>query len=122
MYECCRITGVLYSNAVVFALPNSGWHVAIVRTLREMLETSDLGNWAVDSTALLLWALFVGGIASYATEDRGFFEQSLRTCVVSNRLIEWSAVQALVRQFLWSNSACGSGAAALWDALGLDSL
>ena len=120
VYECCRITAVLYSNAVIFPLPtNTGWHERLIKSLRRLLETSNMMDWRLDVSALLTWTLFVGGIASYRSPDRYFFENTLRDVVHQER-VKWSQVEATLSMFLWSRQACDVGATVLWDAVSMD--
>ena len=119
VYECCRITAVLYSNAVIFPLPtNTGWHKRLIKSLRRLLETSNMMDWRLNVSALLTWTLFVGGIASYRSPDRYFFENTLRDLMRRERL-KWPQVEATLSMFLWSKQACDVGAAVLWDAVSM---
>lgn len=119
-YEICRITCILYSNTVLMGLPpHSGWHINIVTRLRMLLELSSSGQWSKETMPLLTWALFVAGIASYRTPHRGFFERHLRDTLLKRGISSWKTVRQGLLEFIWSDSACGVGAAVLWDALDL---
>ena len=41
-----------------------------------------------------------------------------REALVRCRVVSWHAVRNIVRQFIWSNAACGLAAAVLWDVEG----
>ena len=121
IYEVCRSTAVLYANAVILALPpHSEWHKPVIEHLRRLLEISSLHLWTEDASTLLIWSLFVGGIASYGTPDRKYFERCLRGTLLEGNRISWSAVRQNLKEFLWADSACEHGAAILWDALGFE--
>ena len=119
-YETCRLTSILYSNAVLLGLPpHTGWHRNLVCRLRMLLELCSFNEWAESSAELLTWALFVGGIASYRTQDRNFFEHYLSDILVRSQTRFWPKVRHGLQEFIWSDSAYEHGAAVLWDSLDL---
>jgi hypothetical protein len=120
-YEICRLTTVLYSNAVIVGLPpHTGWHKPIVKRLRQLLEASNLHLWSGDLSKLLIWSLFIGGIAAYRGPSRAFFESYLNEVLLAQDVVSWPVVRQGLKDFLWSDSACEQGAAVLWDALELN--
>jgi hypothetical protein len=120
-YECCRLTAMLYSTAVVFPQPpHSGWHMRLVRDIKAHLSSAVVDAWSRAAPALLLWLLIIAGIASFRSTERGFFEDSLRCTLKSrNYLVPKLAVRTALREFMWTDSACGCGFTELWDALEL---
>ena len=120
-YESCRIASLMYSNAVLLGLPShNGWHRTFVKKLQRVLETTDLIQWAEFSPDLLIWALFVGGIVSYRTPCRSFFESSLRNALLLTGMTSWHSVRQCLEQFLWSDNACDHGTTVIWDAMELE--
>jgi hypothetical protein len=121
IYEACRTTAIIYSNAVLLGLPtHTGWHRNIVERLRAILEEADLNSWAEHSPGLLSWVLFIGCLASYRTPHRQFFEMFLRDTLLSSGMRSWRSLRRNLGEFLWSESACEHGAAVIWDAMDLD--
>ena len=121
IYEACRTTAVIYSNAVLLGLPpHSGWHRNFVGTLRAILEAADLNAWAEYAPDVLIWCLFVGSVASYRTPHRQFFEMSLRDVLLLTGMLSWDSVRRCLVEFLWSENACQHGVAVIWDAMDLD--
>lgn len=121
IYECCRLTAVLYSTAVIFGMPpQTNWHLKVIRRIRHLLETSSQGNWGMTYMPLLTWSLFVAGIAAYRSPERKFFEQALQQALRQSHLSTWMEVERVISRFLWSDIACAHGAAVLWDALGVN--
>lgn len=120
-YECCRLTALLYSTAVVFPQPpHSGWHLRLVRDIKALLTVSIVNAWSRTAPALLIWVLSIAGIASFRSPERGFFEHSLRWTLESrDYLVPKPAVRSQLKEFLWSDSACGRGFNELWDSLDL---
>jgi hypothetical protein len=59
-YECCRLTAILYSTAVIFPQPaHSGWHMKLVRDVMAVLTSEVVDDWCEFAPALLLWVLVV---------------------------------------------------------------
>lgn len=59
-YECCRLTALLYSTAVIFPQPpHSGWHARMVRDVKALLTAEVVGTWREVAPSLLLWVLVV---------------------------------------------------------------
>lgn len=120
-YECCRITATIYSNSVIFPLPlTTGWHRKLIARLRGILECSNMVAWSLESSSLLIWCLFIGGIAAYRSCDRSWFESTLQKALCKAQVLQWIDVERVLNAFLWSREACSIGAAALWDAVEVD--
>ncbi|KAK5698616.1 hypothetical protein LTR97_006262 [Elasticomyces elasticus] len=116
-YELCILTAVLYSNAVIFPLPlNTGWHSRLITRIRDTIEHSALSSSSSD-TSMLIWSLFIGGIAAYRSHDRAWFEMNLQAALARARIYRWNDAEMLLTAFMWSRVACSMGAAVLWDAL-----
>ena len=121
MYEACRTTAVIYSNAVLLGLPpHGGWHGNFLGTLRAILEAADMNVWAEYSPDVLVWCLCIGATASYRTPHRQFFETSLRDTLLLSGMLSWCSVRRCLGEFLWTDSGCEHGMAVIWDAMGLD--
>ena len=121
LYEACRITAVIYSNAVLLGMPtHSGWHQNFVGKLRGVLQATDLSALAEYSPDVLVWILFIGAISSYRTPHRCFFETSLRDALLLTGMVSWHSVRHCLGEFLWSEDACEHGAAVIWDAMDLE--
>jgi hypothetical protein len=60
IYECCRLTAILYSTAVIFPQPpHSGWHVKLVQDIIALLTPETIDTWSRAAPSLLLWVLVV---------------------------------------------------------------
>nr|OQO19917.1 hypothetical protein B0A51_10532 [Rachicladosporium sp. CCFEE 5018] len=117
VYDCVRLAAVIYSNAVLLALPHhTGWHTALSHRLRDLI---DLNDWRDDMTMypVLPWVLTVGGIAAYRSQDRVFYEETLTELLQIMDSPSWKAVERTLGGFLWSRQACKHGAAMLWQGL-----
>ncbi|KAF2162931.1 hypothetical protein M409DRAFT_26784 [Zasmidium cellare ATCC 36951] len=115
-YEVCRITAILYSNSVIFPMaPDASWLEKLLKQLRLVLETSNMSMWDDDTLPMLVWSLFIAGMAAFWTRHRSFFVTHLRSTLVLAGVSSLEAVKAMIRVFLWRDDACGHGADMLWD-------
>ena len=119
-YELCRLSIILYSNAILFPVPvASGWHVELLGQLRVLLDTTRLLFWPEDVSSLAIWSLCLASIAAFATKHRVYFEQTLRDLLIERALVRWRDVTAILKQFLWSDAACSQGLLVLRERLQL---
>ncbi|KAK3649660.1 hypothetical protein LTR56_006843 [Elasticomyces elasticus] len=117
MYGICRLTAVIYSNAVILGLPpHSGWHTALVKRLRRLLEVCRISN-PDEASDLLVWSVCVGGLAALGSPHRCFFETFLKDIVRTRKLLMWRDVQIILEDFIWSDAACRDGAGTMWLAV-----
>jgi hypothetical protein len=119
VYGCCRLTAIIYSNAVLIDIPpQCGWHTKLAHRLRLLLEHFCFGYWPAEFQCMLVWTLCVGVLAAPRSADHTFFEDALREllgtmCLISSR----KSVESILGEFMWSQEACKHGAAMLWSAL-----
>lgn len=120
-YEACRIACLIYSLSVVLPVKTSDpWLEKLLRQMRQLLEVSVTDLWTEQGTPLLIWTLFVGGMAAFSTSHCSFFVNYLRTVLQTDSRTSWPDVKSMLEGFLWRDAACGNGAALLWQALQLD--
>jgi hypothetical protein len=119
-YEACRLTAMIYSNAVLFPVdPSSGWNSKLLARLRDLIERCDLEPLlGVKTRSMMLWVLVVAGIAALRTPHRMFYLESIRTYVSFHDCV-WQDVREDLHRFLWSTSACAEGLELLWETLQL---
>jgi hypothetical protein len=116
VYECCRLTALLYACAVTFPLPTStGWDRNLVRGIKQTLENLSLESRPVYLSDLHLWVLILAGIAAFQRAERSWFVDKLRSLAWRKRLSDWSQVLPVLKSFLWMDMACGAGGMSLWD-------
>lgn len=115
-YEGCRLTVLLYSNAVVFPIPpHSGYPGSLLEQIVALLTAEVVERWRIEAWSLLVWMLVVAGIAALETEHRGFFERTLVSVIEGQpqRALRGTtpseALRSAVCKFLWTESACGKG-------------
>jgi hypothetical protein len=116
IYECCRLTALLYACAVTFPLPTStGWDRNLVRGIKQTLENLSLESWPVYRSDLHLWVLTLAGVAAFQKAERSWFVNRLRSLARLKGLSNWSQVLPVLKSFLWMDRACGAGGMSLWD-------
>ncbi|KAK4894209.1 hypothetical protein LTR27_007577 [Elasticomyces elasticus] len=119
-YECCRLTSMLYSNAVLFPLPiASGWHVELLKRLRVVLETARMEMWMEDTSSLMIWSSCIAGIAAHHTSEADFYTAMLRNGLISRGITTYADLRDAGSCFLWTDASCSAGAKKVWRELGL---
>lgn len=118
-HECCRVTAILYSTAVVYALPaSSGWHHPLLRQLETIFLSSPLLE-KDDASQLVLWSLCVSAIAAFSTSLHSWHLSALRSVLKRKNIQSWAAVEYEIACFPWCARACSRGIAFLRRALSL---
>jgi hypothetical protein len=119
IYECCRLTALIFGVAVVFQEPVLKSYDILqvyVTDLKSVIEDSDLYKSNAQNNSLsgvFLWILVLGGIAALDRPERRWFVSQL-ALLVERMKLEWCGVQKILETFLWLDSACGAGARDLW--------
>jgi hypothetical protein len=120
IYECVRLTALIFGVAVVHPIPNPhNVLVELVRRLKIAIEVLGKGieDFAMELSGVLLWMLVLGGIASSDKPERPWFISQLALIVRKLHLMDWSGVEDILESFLWLESACGKGGRELWDEI-----
>jgi Fungal specific transcription factor domain len=115
LYECCHLTAMIFSIAVIFPIPST-YDVlqTLVRELIASLEVTDIESYSEDCSGVLLWMLVLGGIAALDKPERPWFVSNLVLSVERLKL-DWDGAEAILKTFLWLESACSPGGRQLWD-------
>jgi hypothetical protein len=116
VYEACRLTGLIFGIAVVFPMPNTYAMLStLTLRLKASIEKSEISrSRSSEVQYVLLWMLILGGIAAMDKMERPWFVSQLVALV---RILEmdWDGVEEILENFLWLESACGSGGRSLWS-------
>lgn len=121
-YECCRLVAIVYSNAVLLGIPpQTGWLDRLIPRLNGILESSEMPVQAEHCPVLFVWVLALGGIISLPSGGVSYFGRMLKPILHMSGLRSWNAVKEALNSFLWSDRACGRGAAGLWSSMAQDS-
>ena len=119
VYEGTRLTALLYSNAVVYPEPpHNGWHIKLVERLEVLLCHRIDEDWSAGPSTLLTWILVICSIAAYRTSREEGLERALRRHIAQRSgPRSKAAVREVVKEYLWSDNACGQGLSIVWEAL-----
>jgi hypothetical protein len=116
IYECCRLTALIYGVGVVFPVPNSGSVLQeLVGRLMIAIGVLDIRTFGPELGGVLLWMLVLGGIAALGTPERHWFASQLAWIVRRLDIDDWEGVEDILGSFLWLDSACGQGGRLLWS-------
>jgi Fungal specific transcription factor domain len=116
IYECCRLTALIYGVAVVLPVPHSHSMLQeLVRRLMIVIRGLDNRTFGVELGGVLLWMLVLGGIAALDTPERNWFASQLAWIVRRLDIGDWGGVEDILGSFLWLDSVCGQGGRLLWS-------
>ena len=117
IYECCRLTAMIFVVAVVLPIPNTYDVLQIyVTRLKAAIEQSHLDSLSsptANFSGCFLWMLVLGGIAALNKPERRWFVSQL-ALLVDKLNVDWSCAEEILETFLWLDSACGPGGKELW--------
>jgi hypothetical protein len=115
IYECCRLTAIIFSVAVVFPIPNT-YDVLqnLVQRLKTAIEVSGIESYGDELSEVFLWILVLGGIAALDKPERPWFVSQL-VVVVERLKIDRFGARDIMETFLWLDSACLPSEHQLWD-------
>jgi hypothetical protein len=114
-YECCRLTAIIFSVAVILPIPNT-YDVlqTLVQRLKAAIEVSGTESYGAECSEVLLWILVLGGIAALDKPERSWFVSQL-ALLVERLKIDWAAAERILETFLWLEIACSSSGRRLWS-------
>lgn len=117
LYECCRLTAIIFSVAVIFPTTNQFSVLQkLVQEIKAELEGTDMNTISTASLNLLLWTLVLGGIAAWGKPERIWFVSQLKIVgEVRLKLDSWESAELILETFLWLRSACTAGGRQLWQ-------
>lgn len=116
VYECCRLTSIIYVACVISPLlPGCPGIVQPLEELHHFITSRP--NLLSDPMVVpvLLWSMFIGGIAGFSSPRRSIFVQILRELVSTRSITSLDQALDTCRLFIWSDCACSQGATTLWD-------
>jgi hypothetical protein len=104
VYGSVRLAAYLYLYMALRELPRSTMiNYTLARRLKGILERSNADLVLVwrDDLHLLLWILFIGAVATFGTEERGFFVSYLSRMQHHMGLVSLEGFQAALKEVLW---------------------
>ncbi len=117
IYECCRLTAMIFGIALFSTIPNTYNVLQTYSThLKIAIEESGLQTSDVQDPSLsgvFLWVLMLGGIAALDKPVRAWFESQL-ALLIKKMGIDWNAAEEILGTFLWLDGFCGTSGRDLW--------
>jgi len=121
--EALRVAVLLLDLAVVHPYPPStGVPQRLVRALRDALalalEQLPEERGGDDDEALVLWLLFVGGVAARVTEgeaERRWFVEAIASLLKGRGVRRWKWVKGFLEGYIWDGDSMDAEGVDLWD-------
>jgi hypothetical protein len=96
----CHFAGLLYSFTAVFPIPAAPFHTLVSRVRQTMATQNFAAQWE-EAPRLLLWILYISGIAALGMPDREWFVGTLDRCLRRLRIESWETLREVMLEFLW---------------------
>ena len=96
----CHLAALLYSFTCVFPIPAAPFHTLVSRVKHRLSTQGFAAQWE-EAPRLLLWILYISGIASVGTADREWFVGTLDRCLRRLKIESWEALREVMLEFLW---------------------
>ncbi|MCJ1403316.1 hypothetical protein MMC11_006539 [Xylographa trunciseda] len=117
VHASCRLAAIVHIHTTMRECANTNHVVAnLVQRLRSsLLEVPDLRSaWSMVQE-LLLWVLFVGGIATIIPEERTWFVEALVEPCATLRVQSWDGVSGILKTFFWIDKVDDNKEFGLWQ-------
>lgn len=117
LYECCRLTTLLFETGVLFPMPRStGVPPRIIQDIKKCVDQISLVDLFCEAKRpFFIWVLMLTGIATDGLPDRQWVMEMLTNLLALDGVSRWRDIKKIVDSFLWMDFACESGAMELWD-------
>lgn len=121
VYDCVRLTALLYSSCTLFPLPPSTGAVQrLVRMLKAAIEGLSLDVVLEGAAPMLIWSFFLGAIESEIMPEesiKSWYLRRLESVLRLNGAKTWTEVKEILVSFLWMEEACDAGALRVWESV-----
>ena len=116
LYECYRLTALLFETGVLFPMPRStGVPLRIIQEIKKCVYQISLVDLFCEAKRpFFIWVLMLIGVATDGLPDRQWIMEMLTDLLTLEGVSRWSDIKKIVDSFLWMDFACDSGAIALW--------
>jgi hypothetical protein len=116
LYECCRLATMVYTTAVLVAIPISSGHPRrLVLMIQAVLKDILLNDLSEPERRFYVWVLFLTGIRAQGQPERTWFIDRLIGLLEREGISRWTSLKSVVTSFLWMNYVCDEGGMNLWD-------
>jgi Fungal specific transcription factor domain len=116
LYEACRLAAIIYSILVVLPWPAStAPFPELAIQLEEELNGGDIMKDSPRAPELLLWILFMGGIASIGLAQRTWYVEGIGSLAKKMNLVSSEKIKEIMMNFLWLGSTSDGDGLELWN-------
>ena len=116
MAEICRISGLIFSDMVLFPLPATQKVKPFFATrLKSLLVTWDVECPSDAQQRMLAWATMLGCIASTFAAEHDWFLQQLGMHLSKLVILDWPKLRQLCSSFLWWPPVCDPPGRVVWS-------
>ncbi|MCJ1322626.1 hypothetical protein MMC15_007975 [Xylographa vitiligo] len=117
VHASCRLAAIVHVHTTMRVCANTNHVVAslVQRLHSSLLELPDLSSaWSM-VPELLLWVLFVGGIATIVPQERTWFVEALVEPCTTLGVRTWNTASGILRRFFWIDKVDDSQEFGLWQ-------
>ncbi len=83
--------------------------------IRQALELLPTGIEDTAHSHLVLWAVMLGAVGAFRTENRDWYLERLRRHSARLSLRGWSEVRVVMKNHLWFDGVCDVAGRKIWD-------
>lgn len=119
IHETCRLAAIIHVHTTMraCAITNHVVYNLVGRLHSALLHFSELlPAWHMTGE-LLLWVLFVGGIATKVPMERAWFVEMLADLCTSSRTESWEDVRLVLRKYFWIKTVDDNMEFSLWKEI-----
>lgn len=116
IYDLCRFAALIFSDMVLFPLPPAtAVKPRLAVQLRRALGPFSVESWRNEHLHILLWAVVMGGIASWDTRNRLWYAFRLHDLSARLGLVTWESCKYILSTCLWWEHVCSPAAIVFWN-------
>jgi len=118
LYEPVRLATLILDVGIVFPLPPvTGVLGRLVRLMKNVVEDVNtyMSQLPEDWTEVIIWILFIAGIAAKGMPERIWFIDKLRDLVDRLGVKKWADLKPFLRSFIWTANSMDEEAIGLWE-------
>jgi len=116
LYEACRLAAIIYSIIVIFPFPAcTAPFPELVTLLKKELESESVRRDWQRAGELILWILFMGGIASLGLGERRWYVEAVAGLAGRMGIINYDGAREILQNFLWLGSTSEGDALRIWS-------
>lgn len=116
LLKLCHRAGLVFSFTCVFPSPAAPFD-ALAKQIKACFQTADLGETRAEFPTLIVWVLFMGGIAASGTEHRLWYTVALDRCIRRIDIETWDMLRTLLMKHLWLPRTNDVDGIKLWNEI-----